>query len=205
MVRRINYAVRKARGGKGLIPPNKKQWDAEHHGLDVRDALGLPLEEPLEPADAFTLLDTVTVVPHGEVPAADVYLEHFRGPGAGSWSGVAIQLPDGHELVLYNDSHPDTRIRATLMEEFFHLWLDHPRSVLRPLGVGGGNGRSHDSTVEFEAYASGAAALLPYQPLRARLDTGASVGAIASAFGVSSDLVEFRIKVTKQWRRRRRG
>ncbi len=205
MARRINYAARRARGGKGLIPPNKKQWDAEHNGLDVRDALGLTLDIPLEPSAAFALLNRVTVAPHGAIPAADIHLEHFRGAASGSWSGIAVRLPDGHELVFYNDSHPETRIRATLMEEFYHLWLEHPRSILRALGTGDSRGRSHDSTVEYEAYSSGAAALLPYKSLRACLDAGESVRSIAAGFHVSTDLVDFRLKVTKQWKRRGRG
>ena len=197
----MNYARRKARGGKGLLPPNRDQWNPEHHALDLREDLGSPLSEPLDPLAAFSILQSATVHPHGAIPAALCHLDHFRKDGSGNWSGMALRLPDGHELVFYNDRHPETRIRATLMEEFFHLWLGHPRSAVRLIGEGVDEGRTYDSSVEYEAYSSGAAALVPYTSLNAAVDRGDSMTAIARHFGVSPKLVGFRRKVTKKWRK----
>src|SRR6266850_6898161 len=122
----IDYAQRKARGGRGLIPPNPNQWNNEHNGLDVRQALGLDGSSPLPAIEHVfaTVLPQVTVLPHGGVPAAAVYIDHFRRGGVRNWSGLGLQLPDGSEMVVYNDSHAPVRIRATLMEEFFHIYLD---------------------------------------------------------------------------------
>lgn len=205
MTRQINYEIRKARGGKGLIPPNKDQWDQEHNGLDLRLDLDLPLEARLEPLEAFALYDSVTVRPHGEIPAASVFIEHFRNSGSGSWSGMSLRLQDGHELVFYNDAHPATRVHATLMEEFFHLRLGHPRSELRIFGGESGENRSYNSSVEYEAYSSGAAALVPYKGLNAAITRGDTVSAIARLYGVSTALVSFRMKVTKLWRKQRKA
>jgi hypothetical protein len=187
---------RRSRTGKGLLPPNPKQWDNEHNGLDLRDDLGIN-DEALDHLAAFTLLEMTKIIPHGEIPAADEFLSHFRTTsGQRAWSGLAIQLQDGTELVVYNDSHPLTRIRATLMEEFFHLRLGHARTRVRVIGDGL-RGRSHDSLVESQAYGSGAAALVPYAGLKRMLRGGRSPAAIAGHFKVSRDLVVFRIKVTK--------
>jgi len=66
-----------------------------------------------------------------------------------------------------------------------------------------GSFRSHDSNLEMEAYGSGAAALVPYQPLRAMVEEGKLTLGIARFFKVSRDLVVFRTKVTKLYSRLR--
>ncbi len=195
-MQRPNYARRKARGGKRLLPPNPGQWEIEHNGLDLRDDLGLGLDVRLPTEAAFKLLSDVLVVPHGELPAAQVYLDHFRDGGRSAWSGMGIPLPEGGTMVLFNDSHPPARIRSTLMEEFFHLRLGHPATSIRFYG-GDEAHRTHDPAVEGEAYGSGAAALVPYRALRTMLKARQPVGRIARLFEVSADLVIFRAKVTK--------
>lgn len=165
--------------------------------------MDLCLDAPLSHQAAFGLLPDVTVVGHGEIPMAQVYIDHFRNSGSAAWSGMGIQLPGGGALVVFNDSHPINRVRATLMEELFHLRLGHPATTVRVYQDAGG--RSYDARVEGEAYGSGAAALVPYRPLRERLQAGESVRRIAGFFEVSQDLVVFRAKVTRLYRSMRRG
>ena len=88
------------------------------------------------------------------------------------------------------------------MEEFFHIWLDHKPTRLRMFSNGESR-RDFDRAKESEAYGSGAAALVPYKPLRAMLEGGHSVRAIADHYFVSEQLIEFRIRVSKLWRLRR--
>jgi len=87
------------------------------------------------------------------------------------------------------------------MEEFFHLWLGHAPTHLRLLSDGKGN-RDFDGDKESEAYGSGAAALVPYKPLRAMLEGRCSIASIAEHFLVSEQLVNFRIRVVKLYRLR---
>lgn len=136
----------------------------------------------------------------GEIPAAAKYIAHLRGAGRASWSGFAIRLESGEDLVVYNDAHSQNRIRTTLMEEFFHLRLQHPRTVIRVLSDA--SGRSYDGGVEQEAYGSGAAALVPYATLKARVTGGDGTGALAEHFGVSTDLILYRLKVPRLYRAR---
>ena len=195
------HSRRSARGGRGLLPPNPKQWENEHNGLDLRDDLGLAADARLPVEAAYSLLPNVRILPHGEVPAALKFIVHFRREGNRSWSGVAVRLPgDLGEVVIYNDSHPPSRVRATLMEEFFHIRLEHPRSTVRQLS-GEDGWRSYDSRVEEEAYGSGASALVPYCALREMLSGGVQSAGIARHFEVSSKLVEYRMKVTKLYGR----
>jgi len=195
--------VSRSRKGTGDLPPNPNQWVAESHGLDLREQMGIGVEVPLPHADAFALLAGVSVEAHGDVPAAAVAINYFRARGKSRWSGLALPLGDGRVLVLYNDAHPITRTRATLMEEFFHLRLGHRPSEIRLLGGTDGH-RTHDKDTESEAYACGAAALVPYRALKAMFSDGASAARIAAHFRVSSDLVHFRLNVTRLLRRARR-
>lgn len=195
------FALRKDRKGKGLLPPNPKRWEHEHNALDLRYALALPLEDRLAHRDAFQLLPAVYVFGHSELKLDAAVESHFVGARAHKWSGMCVPCPDGETLVLYNDAHPPTRVRATLMEEFFHLWLDHPPTRLRLMSNGEGN-RDYDGEKEAEAYGSGAAALVPYKPLRAMLEEGRTTSDIADHFLVSEQLVDFRIRVSKLGRLR---
>lgn len=195
-----NFALRSARKGQGLLPPNPNWWEQEHNGLDLRHELDLPLEARLYPQAAFDMLEEVYVVAHGDLNLPDA-VAHFRNSGSRNWSGMCVPCPD-MTLVIFNDSHPPRRIRATLMEEFFHIWLDHKPTRLRMFSNGESR-RDFDRAKESEAYGSGAAALVPYKPLRAMLESGHSVRAIADHYFVSEQLIEFRIRVSKLWRLRR--
>lgn len=193
---------RRSRAGTGVLPPNPRQWDCENHGLDLRRQLGVSVESRLVIAEVFALLPNTRVVAHGDLAVADVLANHFRGAAGKRWSGLAVSLGDGSELIIYNDSHPETRTRATLMEEFFHLRLGHPRSRIQLL-ADGSRTRSLDLEVERIAFGSAAAALVPFCHLRQLVDAGTPQQAIARKFGVSPMLVGFRMNVTRL--RRRKG
>ena len=113
---------------------------------------------------------------------------------------MAVEIAPGVTWVIYNDSHALTRVRATLMEEFFHLRFNHAPSSIR-VYPGNGNPRSFSQPIEKEAYHTGAAVLLPYRALKQMVTEGAPVTQIAKHFDVSPELVGFRAKVTKLYSR----
>lgn len=192
-----NFALRSARKGQGVLPPNPTRWEHEHNALDLRHELALPLNERLSVDAAFDLLNEVIgVLPHSALGMHEALKTHFSGTRSNHWSGMCIKCPDNDHLVVYNDSHPPARVRATLMEEFFHLWLGHPPSTIRVHSSGKGS-RTFNESVESEAYGSGAAALVPYQSLKSMVSDGADNKEIADHFLVSEQLVNFRIKVSK--------
>lgn len=194
---RKRFDLRSSRKGKRLLPPNPTRWEHEHNALDLRHELGLPNDKPLDPLAAFDLLDSVLdVVPHTELGAPAEHERYFSGAREYRWSGMCIPLPEGDHLVVYNGFHPQTRVRATLMEEFFHLWLGHAPTKIR-VQTDGAGAREFDVGKESEAYGSGAAALVPYGSLREMLSSGMDVGEIGNHFNVSEQLVGFRMKVAK--------
>jgi hypothetical protein len=60
--------------------------------------------------------------------------------------------------------------------------------------------RDYRKADEEEAYAVGAAALVPYAMLKRMLLQGRTSKDIGLHFGVSHELVEYRMKVTHLWR-----
>lgn len=201
---RKRFDLRSSRKGKGLLPPNPMRWEHEHNGMDLREELSLRPDECLDHEAAFGVLrEVLAVVPHTALGTQDAVASHFSGPRARRWSGMCIPLPEGDHLVVYNAHHPPTRIRATLMEEFFHLWLEHPPTTLRASSDGSGS-RTFNSEIESEAYGSGAAALVPYRSLREMLNNGMNTTDIARHFEVSEQLIEFRVRVSKLGRLTRR-
>lgn len=183
------------RSGRGLYPPNPTQWENETRGLNLRRELGLPLDVALPHLRPFDLLPGVSVMDHVDVPMAAVFKDRLRNGYA--WSGISLPCEGGGAIVIYNGGHSLERVRATLMEEFFHLRLGHPPTILRIYN--GDAIRTYNKKVERQAYESGAAALLPFKHLKAMADAGATALEIARHFEVSEDLVLFRAKLTKQY------
>lgn len=197
MMPRVSSATIRRRTGIGVLPPNTSQWTYEHHALDLREQLALPTDAVLDHGAAFALLPGTIVVPHGDLPAPREFIDHFRRDGIGNWSGLSISVGEGAECVIYNDAHPFTRVRATLMEEFFHIRFAHQRSLLRLYGAYDGI-RTRSNQAEREAFHTGAAALVPFVSLKQMISEDQRTREeIGIRFDVSPDLVGFRAKVTK--------
>ena len=120
------------------------------------------------------------------------------------WSGGAasVRLPNGKKLVILNPTHAKTRHMATLMEEISHVFLGHkPSRLAIETRDKHGNvlARDYNADIEEEAYATGAAALVPYSGLKRFVEAGRSASEIARHYNVSRALVEYRIKISRLW------
>ena len=94
------------------------------------------------------------------------------------------------------------RTNATLMEEVSHVFLGHQPSRLKVVAEtenGRTISRDYRKADEEAAYATGAAALVPFAALRRFLFDGQTSPQIARHFRVSRELVEYRLKVTRLW------
>jgi hypothetical protein len=155
---------------------------------------------PTTPVDPFAILSRVParlVEPHELSEGLPAVAHVLFVEECDDWSGVGLgESPvDGASLILLNPSHAITRRRATLIEEIVHIVSGHPKSLLTR-GAGGTSWRrSHDESVEDEAYTVGAACILPYPEMFNSIHREhESAASIADRFGVSVAYVEFRIK-----------
>ena len=186
------------------LPPGEKWQQHELRALGLRDFARAREDAPLNPfalAQFANLLVVDFNLIEGLSPQAR---EHLLGAASGEWSGGACSraLPDGRKLIILNPTHGRQRKHATLMEEICHVFLGHTPNRLAIVAAGKGGraaARDYEKADEEAAYATGAAALVPFSSLRRFLHQGKSAGEIAKHFRVSRELVQYRLKVTRLW------
>lgn len=163
-----------------------------------RRNIGYELDRPLDPFDLQ--VQGVKVARLGDVPdlsweTRNALLDFFYQ----SWSAITLPTNDREDewLIVLNPNHSPERQRATLMEEYCHVLLGHELTNLTH--VEGQTFRDYHAQNERDAYSLGAAILVPREPLVARVRRGENAETIAKFFGVSRQLVEYRIKMTGAW------
>lgn len=192
------------------LPPGEKWRQFELHALGFRDFAGVRSRAPLDP---FRLAQfaNLLVVSFDQIKGLSAEArEHLLGAASESWSGGACSqpLPDGRRIVILNPNHGRQRTNATLMEEISHVFLGHQPSRLKVVAEtekGRTTSREYRKADEEQAYATGAAALVPFSALRRFVLEGQTSLQIARHFQVSRELVEYRLKVTRLWKTYRAG
>lgn len=186
-------------------PPTQKGRHHEIRAQGLREFAGL--RSDTQRLDPFKLAAyaKLLVISFEQVEAlSDEAREHLLGAGKDMWSGGAAsqKLPDGRKLIILNPTHGKNRHNATLMEEISHVFLGHKPSRLAIKSKnkeGKTIARDYNAEVEEEAYATGAAALVPYRGLKKMILSGKTSAEIARHYGVSRALVEYRIKISRLW------
>ena len=187
------------------LPPTQKGRHHEIRALGLRQFAGLTRDDqrldPFELAKYAGLLVPGFNEIEGLSPGT---LDQLLHVAKDKWSGGAasLPLPNGKKLIILNPTHAKTRHKATLMEEISHVFLGHKPSRLAVETrdkQGNALARDYNADIEEEAYATGAAALVPYAGLKRMVESGKTVAEIASHYNVSRPLVEYRIKISRLW------
>lgn len=184
---------------KPHLPRNPLGMQFELVGLRLREIAQAPPEKPMDPFGLARQFKIRVVEPSHIRGLSSRQLRLLSGHYSANWSGATLPLPNGWRLCILNPAHNAERTRATLMEEVAHIYLKH-RPTTITTGFDGLCRRDYEKSTEQEAYAVGAAALLPYGPLFIAVRDGTSVRRIAKRYRVSKELVEYRIKITSLWR-----
>lgn len=186
------------------LPPTEKGRRYEMRARGLREFAGLQSDD--EPLDPFELAQyaRLLVVPFDQIAGlSERSRDELLGNSSNAWSGGAASkvLPDGTKLIILNPTHHRNRHMATLMEEISHVFLGHRPNELAVKDAAGNTTKTRDynQAIEEEAYSTGAAALVPYTALKRMIRSGKTIREIARHYGVSSALVEFRIKISKLW------
>lgn len=186
----------------GDLPPGEKWRNFELKALGLRDFARARSDQPLNPF-ALARFANLIVVRFEQIEGlSEAARQHLLGSASEAWSGGACTLPNGMKLVVLNPTHGQSRTNATLMEEICHVFLGHQPnrlSIVTKDERGKVMNRDYRKADEEEAYAVGAATLVPYAALKKMLLQGRTSQQIASRFRVSSELVEYRMKVTRLW------
>jgi hypothetical protein len=192
------------------LPPGEKWRRFELNALGFREFARVKDIAPLNPFHLARFANLLVLDFEDIKGLSEQTRNHLLGAAAGDWSGGAASrpLPDGRRIVILNPNHGPTRTNATLMEEISHVFLGHSPSRLKVTTKdhrGRDRSRDYRKADEEAAYATGAAALVPYAALRRFVLAGKTSVEIAKHFRVSRDLVEYRLKVTHLWKTYRAG
>jgi len=181
-----------------LFPSNSRGRAYERIGLKIRGFAGLSSDDPLDPLALAEFAKIQIAYPQDICGLELEVLTELTTHSRSSWSAVTLGLPEGWQLCILNPTHGLERTRATVMEEIAHVILGHePTRIL--CGPDGVMHREYNGANEEAAYGAGAAALVPYAMLFLGLTDGRTIESIARHYGVSSDLVFYRIKITMLW------
>ena len=166
--------------------------------MDLRRQAGIGAEGRLNPFDLEAALGIVIASPGGLGLLTKEDCKHLDRIDARIWSGGATELPDGRLLILLNPNQTLERAAVTVMEEVAHVHLGHQPSTLslEPTDM---PGRRYNEAAEDEAYWTAAAALLPSRVVARAVWDEKPAETLAIHYGVSIELVEFRIKTLRLW------
>ncbi|TIR62617.1 MAG: ImmA/IrrE family metallo-endopeptidase, partial [Mesorhizobium sp.] len=180
-----------------VIPMSKEELEQTAEAF--RKDLGLKKNDPLDPF--FLVVDSVTVERLGHSSCVDEKTKNtLAGPSRNEWSAMSVPLNADQDswVVFLNDYHTVERQRVTLLEEYWHILSGHKLTKIAK--IAGSFGRTYDSAEEHDAYFLASATLLPRDAIKRMVSDGKSAAEIASFFGTSPELVEYRIKRLGIWR-----
>jgi len=163
--------------------------------VQAREQLGLGPMSPLDPW-AYAGMLGIVVLDFSALPLPAAHRRQLLEVDPDSWSGLTLKDEAGCFFVVVNPVHGRPRQCSTLMHEVSHVRLKHIPGQVQ-LSVSGLMLLSdYPDEQEQEADWLAGALLLPRDALHARRVRGWGVTEICSHFGVSSDLCEWRLRMT---------
>ncbi|MGI9325672.1 MAG: ImmA/IrrE family metallo-endopeptidase [Pseudomonadales bacterium] len=178
---------------------------AERTAEKLRCDFGLAHLDRLAPRDFLKSLNIIVWEP-SDIPGVEPEtILQLCSKDPNSWSGVTIK--EGNSIaIIVNPTHPSTRQANTLMHEWAHLELRHKPNRVDRSEAGLLLLSDYPSEFEDEADWMAGAILLPRSGLLHFRKRGLNSDQIASHYGVSRDLANWRLRMTgveKQLRARR--
>lgn len=179
-----------------------KAW-CERTANDYRQTLGVAPSRPLDPRCLADRLGVRVATPEDIPTLSDTARRQLVEVDPGSWSAVTIALGDARVVIL-NSGQSAARQRSSLAHELAHLILNHPTDRTQLTREGLLFRGTFDREQEEEANWLGGCLLVPRDGLlRARLRTS-NEHALATRFGVSADMIAWRLRTTGVLRQVRR-
>lgn len=176
--------------------------ERENMAQDVRKQMGAkttsdsvdPLKIQIEGVQVITISDLKNV--------SQKISKHLLDEATSEWSAMSVPLDAKYEkwVIVRNHKHDIERQRVSLLEEFWHIMLGH--SLVRIINIGNHHGRTYHPEEEEEAYYLASATLLPKDAVEKFVDNSKrNLDDFAKKYGVSTDLIEYRIKRLGLWYR----
>jgi transcriptional regulator with XRE-family HTH domain len=173
--------------------------EMDEMAMDFRKELGLDDRRPFSPLKIKIEGVRILTIRQIEGLAPEV-TSHLEGAGAATWSAMSMPLDEEKDLwvIVRNEKHPLVRQHVSLLEEFWHILLGH--KLTRIAKVADVYGRTFDENEEHDAFYLAAATLLPESVIRNAVQKKEDIKQLAKHYGMSPELVEYRIKRLGLWR-----
>ena len=170
-----------------------KTW-SEKIACEVRDELDLAQIDPLSPEALAEYLEVRLWTP-ADLAGLSTRASSILWAESDSWSAVTVTY-NGLDAVVYNPGHAPSRRSSDIMHELAHLIAGHAPSTVILSQDGSVSLRSFNRQQEDEASWLSGCLLLPRPALVviARSDLG--VETACQKYGVSDDLLNYRLNVT---------
>lgn len=168
--------------------------EAERLSASARHDLGL---EPLAPLNPWKYAEraSVLVLTLDELNISLECREQLLVKDSDSWSGMTLR-EGGTTAILLNPAHARVRQCSTLMHELAHVLLKHVPNSVQVSSTGMLLLSDYSAEQEDEADWLAAAILLPRDGLISARSKGLSVVEIAEAYCISTQLTEWRLRMT---------
>ena len=166
--------------------------EAERIARSVRSELGIGTAEPVAPEILAGLLG-IEVRAGDELIPRERFME-LEDLQPGSFSACTLRPSADRPVVVYNPLSAKSRQTSDIAHELAHTLLDHDLS--RVERIGDVTFLSCDSTQEEEAAWLSGCLLLPRPLLLAEVRRGAGAKDIATKYGVSERMAQYRLDVT---------
>lgn len=183
-----------------------KTW-CEKQSDEYRKDLGLMATDPMDPRALAEFLGVRIRYP-AEIPGVpQSALDQLLLQDPKSWSAITLCLDGIGELIILNSSHSPARQCSSTMHELAHLLIGHTAARADVSEDGCMLLNSYDREQEDEANWFAGALLVPRCAALAIVASKADRNAAASSYGVSSELLEWRLNATgaKQQMQRRQA
>lgn len=170
-----------------------KAW-CERVSLEKRAELGLRTTDPLNPAGLAESLGITVWTPSDVPDLSEKWIDILLYGDSDSWSAVTLRLP-GSNLIILNSAHSVARQNSDLMHELAHILLAHTPTRVDVSEDQQLLLRTHDREQEKEASWLAGCLLLPRPVLFTILQLGGATQEVARKYGVSMDMLAYRIRV----------
>ena len=173
--------------------------EAKEIARQIRGELRLNLTDTLDPWKLADWLEIPILRLSDFEEYAEWACRYFRGPGRSVFSAVTVF--DGHKrLIVHNDSHSPARQASNVCHELAHGLLLHPPTpALNDQGC-----RNWSREIEDEANWLSGVLLVPDEAALATVKNGLDLDKAAANYGVSLQMMQFRINVSGARRRVKR-
>ena len=170
---------------------------ANRIGVGLRHQMGLAKYAPL---DRRALLDKLNIVAMSLSSFADRCPEpvaHLLNGGGGEFSALSFSVGDGCRMILFNDRHSAARQNSDLAHEVAHLLLAHRPEGIFPYD----HCRHFDQEVEDEASYLAGCILIPNEAAYHIVWAGLDLSEAQELYGVSLDMLNYRLNISGARRR----